>query len=295
MAVYPKPFIFFLISIFIFSLIPSSTAVPFILFYGLEQTCSTPKVETLRENLSMISGTQGYCIEIDSDLWESWTIPLMTQVDIACRKVKSMPALSEGYNIVALSQGNLVGRGVVEFCDDAPPVKKFIGLAGPHAGIADMPYCGSSAICKFVDNLLQLEVYSSLVQDNVAPSNFMKIPNDLTSYLEGCKFLPLLNNEIAMQRNPIYKQRFSSLEKLVLVMFESDTVLKPRETSWFGYYKNGSMTQVLPYSETQLYIEDWFGLKTLDEEGKIDYLSVPGEHLDITESVVKRIVPYFQD
>ncbi|KAL0923318.1 hypothetical protein M5K25_007370 [Dendrobium thyrsiflorum] len=34
-----------------------------------------------------------------------------------------MKELGGGFNIVGLSQGNLIGRGIVEFCDGAPPVR----------------------------------------------------------------------------------------------------------------------------------------------------------------------------
>lgn len=33
-----------------------------------------------------------------------------------------MPELSDGYSIVGLSQGNMIGRALIEFCDGAPPV-----------------------------------------------------------------------------------------------------------------------------------------------------------------------------
>ena len=104
---------------------------------------------------------------------------------------------------------------------------------------------------------------------------------DIISYLEGCRFLPKLNNEIIDKRNSTYKERFSSLQNLVLIMvsvfyfafylqfyfqaqlpcwsmflflslcdqFEHDTILIPKETAWFGYYPDGSFSSVLPANE----------------------------------------------
>ncbi|XP_017969578.1 PREDICTED: palmitoyl-protein thioesterase 1 isoform X3 [Theobroma cacao] len=210
--------------------------------------------------------------------------------------VKNMTELSEGYNIVGLSQGNMIGRGIIEFCDGGPPVKNFISLAGPHAGTASIPFCGSALICILLDSLIKSEIYSNYVQEHLAPSGYLKIPTDLTDYLKGCRFLPKLNNELNGTRNSTYKERFASLQNLVLIMFEDDTVLIPKETSWFGYYPDGSFDSVLPAQETKLYKEDWIGLKTLDEAGRVKFINVSGNHLQISKSDMKKyIVPYLED
>ena len=48
--------------------------------------------------------------------------------------------------------------------------------------------------------------------------------------------------------------------------------------------------------QTTLYIEDWIGLKSLDDAGRVKYLSVPGGHLVISQSVMKKhVVPYLVD
>jgi len=44
------------------------------------------------------------------------------------------------------------------------------------------------------------------------------VVQDMEDYLKGCRFLPKLNNEIPIARNTTYKERFSSLENLVLIM-----------------------------------------------------------------------------
>lgn len=73
-------------------------------------------------------------------------------------------------------------------------------------------------------------------------------------------------------------------------------MLVPKETSWFGYYPDGAWDPVLPAQETKLYTEDWIGLKTLDEAGKVKFISVPGGHMDVSKREMKQyIVPYLED
>ncbi|KAK7340472.1 hypothetical protein VNO77_21176 [Canavalia gladiata] len=287
--------LFALVICFIVSIV-GAQSLPFIVLHGVGDSCENGGIRSFIKHLSDWSGSPGHCIEIGNGSWDSWTKPLLKQTAIACEKVKKMSDLSQGYNIVGLSQGNLIGRGIIEFCDGAPPVNNFISLGGPHAGTASVPHCGSELVCTLIDTIIQLGVYSQLVQDVLAPSGYVKIPIDITGYIKGCRFLPKLNNEIVNMRNSTYRQRFASLQNLVLIMFEQDTVIIPKETAWFGYYPNGALHPVLPVQQTELYIEDWIGLRSLDEAGKVKFVSVSGNHLNLSRKDMKTyVVPYLND
>ncbi|KAI5073142.1 hypothetical protein GOP47_0011155 [Adiantum capillus-veneris] len=285
-----------------------SHSLPFILLHGLGNECDKEGMTWFTELLSNHSGQEGYCVEVGNGIKDSWFTSITTQVDEVCETVKSLSALQSGYNIVGLSQGNVIARGIIQWCEDGPPVNNLISIGAPHAGTASVPYCGtlfledveqdaeSKVICSLADFMIKLGVYTSYVQNHLGPAGYVKIPTDLKAYYKGCKFLPRLNNELEDSRNTTYVERFTSLNQLILIMFEKDNVLLPRETAWFGFYAAGSLSTVLAYNETDLYLEDWIGLRTLDEAGKVSFLSLPRGHLQINETeMTSHIVPYLVD
>ncbi|KAH0869351.1 hypothetical protein HID58_076373 [Brassica napus] len=277
-------------------LVQVSVSVPFIVLHGIAAACSEGKEANFTQLLSNFSGSPGFCLEVGNGELDSWFMPLAKQAEIACEKVKQMKELRQGYNIVGRSQGNLVARGLIEFCDGGPPVYNYVSLAGPHAGISSVPMCGSGLWCEIADELIKSDIYSDFIQDHLAPSGYLKIPTEMKKYLESSKYLPKLNNEIPGQRNSTYKERFASLHNLVLIMFEDDKVIVPKDSSWFGFYPDGDFGPLLTVRETKLFKEDWIGLKPLVDTGKVEFVSIDGAHLRMSNvDIVKYVVPYLQN
>jgi palmitoyl-protein thioesterase len=65
----------------------------------------------------------------------------------------------------------------------------------------------------------------------------------------------------------------------VLVKFLNDTIVVPRDSEWFGFYADGQDSKLQALEESPLYQEDWLGLKTLNESGRLLMLSCHGNHL----------------
>merc|ERR1712039_939014 len=205
------------------------------------------------------------------------------QVDQFARVVRADPKLAQGFNAIGFSQGNTVIRGYIHRYN-SPPVKSFVSMHGVMMGVAAIPRCplnvtGLGVICKSVDALAALGVYTQFVQHHLAQANYYRDPRKLETYRKDGHFLPYINNEIKGKENSTYSDNFKSLEKLVLVMAASDTMVKPKESEHFGYFKDGSMSELVAMKDAPWYTEDWFGLKTLDQANKIDLLTTAGNHL----------------
>lgn len=77
----------------------------------------------------------------------------------------------------------------------------------------------------------------------------------------------------------------------MLVMFTEDTVIYPRETAWFGYFD--SKMELLKMEDTDLYKDDYIGLKELNVGKKIEFVSIKGNHLQFTKKDIENtFIPF---
>jgi len=218
----------------------------------------------------------------NEDTLNGFFMPVQKQIEMVCKKISEDKNLQNGFNGMGFSQGGQFMRAIAEVCPHG--MKKLISFGGQHQGVYGLPSCPGEnhVICDYVRRMLNYGAYENWIQSRLVQAQYWHDPLDEDTYRKYSQFLSVINNA-KESKNGTYKDNLTKLQKLVLVKFNQDSVVDPRGTEWFGYYKPGQGKIMLPYNETSLYTEDWIGLKKLDEEGKVDFLSVEGDHLRFTD------------
>jgi palmitoyl-protein thioesterase len=271
------------------SVFHKSGALPVVMWHGFRQSCCDTKTQpgNLKQIIEDELGVFVYSIATGKgpflDILSSFKGDVNSQVAAVCKELKGIPELAEGFDAIGFSQGSQFLRAVQERCGhEGPRMRVLVSLAGQHQGIMEPPSCGDDAAssgCLWMETMLKFGVYTPFVQNSVVQAQYYKDPLRMKEYLAQCIFLPDVNND-KKKKNALYKDNLASLEKLVLVLFEEDSVVIPRESAWFGI-SNGK--SILPLEEQPIYKEDWLGLKELAEEGDLVFVSVPGDHLVFTD------------
>lgn len=102
-------------------------------------------------------------------------------------------------------------------------------------------------------------IFHSWVQSSLVQATYWHDPLDEKTYKQKSEFLADINNE--REINQTYIDNLNRLENLVLVKFDKDTIVQPRETEWFGFYAPGQAKKLLRLQETELYLQVCFEIK----------------------------------
>lgn len=80
----------------------------------------------------------------------------------------------------------------------------------------------------------------------------------------------------------------------MLVKFTEDTMIHPRETSWFQQWNEDG--DVMALEETDFYKNDLVGIRSLKEAGKLTFVEIEGDHLKFaTSDIQETFVPFLKD
>ncbi|XP_015180874.1 PREDICTED: palmitoyl-protein thioesterase 1 [Polistes dominula] len=292
----------FTISIFItftnIKIILNNSPTPIVIWHGMGDSCYAPGINSIKELLQdKISGVYVKCIHkgdnIFVDIEKSYFGNINNDVEAACKEIEMDVNLQNGYNAIGLSQGAQFLRAVAERCT-TPPMLNLISFGGQHQGVFGLPHCIAinNKMCYFFRKLLSSAAYTDFVQESLIQAGYWHDSTKTDEYKNKSRFLADINNELHI--NETYKSNLKKLKSLVLVMFENDTIVQPKETEWFGFYKPGQSVELESLQESSLYKEDRLGLQEMDKLGKIHFISLEGDHLQFTEEwFVEDIVDKF--
>ena len=202
--------------------------------------------------------------------------------------------MAEGYNAVGISQGGLLIRGLAERCP--VPVHNLITFGAPHQGVFGIPECLEATdfyeLCEMARQLLSAGAYVPWIQDLIAPAQYWHDPLNISSYVAGSHHLAPINNELELV-NEVYRSKMEELESFVMVMFNQDEIVVPKESAHFRFYRPGQDVEIPALEESKLYQENLIGLKTLNEQGKLHFYAVDGKHVQIDyDWVAENIIPF---
>ena len=246
-----------------------------------------------------------YNIEIGNGKMDSIFKTMDWQLNELCYQIYNIPELENGFHFIGMSQGGLLARGYVEQCNKFP-VQNLITWVSPHAGVY-----GIGNISGLDINLKH--IYTSIYQNIYSFSGYWKDPFRYEQYLSSASYLPYLNNEPndnnpQEMQNSYYlldnfyqsiewdpeksKNNMLSLKNFVMIWSANDDVLNPPESGKFGFYDivSGQSSQssqsvqpnellpIIDLFESEQYIKDFIGLRTLYESNRLHILETDCTH-----------------
>ena len=120
-------------------------------------------------------------------------------------------------------------------------------------------------------------------------ANYWRDPTKLDTYIANSGFLADINNE-RTHKNASYATRLGRLKHFLLVYSTSDSIIQPAVSSWFGFYRDGSIDSLEPLAKRKMYKEDWIGLKVLDTTGRLHFAQIDCLHIEVPTAVCRQAV-----
>lgn len=274
---------------------PSQTSPAVVLWHGLGDSYDSDGMAAAEELLKRkIPGVFVHSVYLDEDSARDKQASMLGdanhQVELVCNQLAGIPELSGGFAALGFSQGGLFLRALVEQCPNIS-ISTLITFGSPHMGVLDLPLCDDQGdwTCRRRNLLLKQQVWREHVQKSVIPAQYFREMDHYGDYLEHSNFLAAINNERPDSSACVRKSRFEALDSLVLVGFAKDRTLVPKESAFFQY-RLLQTGPVLPFDETSFYTQNWLGLKTLHESGKLHFHSINTAHMEIPEDVLEMLV-----
>lgn len=273
----------------LFVIVASAANLPTVVWHGLGDSADSEGILSLLDLLSNHTSSPAYAISTgprDS----SFVGNVNLQLADVCTSLKANSDLQDGFNAIGFSQGGQFLRAYVERCND-PPLKNLMTWGSQHSGIVQVPCSSdSSPLCQSSRFFVRNNAFSSFVQNRIVPAQYYR-GFDFDKYVQGSIFLADINNQKPV-KNQSYKHNLQTLTSFVMIKFEEDVTVIPKESSHFEEVdEDGIVTRV----QNTTYWND-LGLKELFEKKRLISLTVEGAHMQINQTQLLDFVDeYFQN
>lgn len=205
------------------------------------------------------------------------------EVDQVCADLSDIPELSEGFDGVGFSQGGLFLRALLQRCSKIS-MHNLVTFGSPHMGVQELPMCKPHEwLCKKKNEILKKQVWRENIQKSIIPAQYFRDPYEYNNYVFHSNFLADVNNELVDKQNPSYGENLNKLNKFVMITFTNDTTVVPKESAAFNDW-DIELDKTIPIEKTQLYKKDLLGLKQMNDDGKLKFISIEEDHMVISDS-----------
>ena len=204
--------------------------------------------------------------------------------------------------LVGFSQGGLLWRGILwGNCLDPllPKVDKLITFGGPHSGVFGKPDCSQMdtkykvliKVCEWIQKfddltgkgpaLYDIFMYSSMAELAFSASSYWNSPSNKE---QRNTWLAHIDNENNPSGDKYLSQKLN--RGMVLIGFGKEDTVLPPISSYFGYWDSNAKNWI-KFNETQLYLNDWIGLKELNQKHLLDFYTIENEaHMSIPDHFI---------
>ena len=269
--------------LFFILLFYSNYSLPVAIIHGFYDSCSNSFFTTLIKVLKYNVQDYAVCIETGEGN-DSLSLPFEKQCKKACEEINKISQFEKDFSILSISQGGLIARYIIQKCKMKGTVKKLVSFGGPMMGTSQVPFCLGGVSCFIVNSLADYFFYNEYIQNNIGPAGYYRTAAHEKDFKNSTSFLVKLNNP-----NSEEKKRFTNLDSLVLIGFEKDKMISPKESAEFGIFDKNFNVKYM--NETDEY--NLLGLKELNDNNKIKIFYLKGEHIDFDyDDVLKYAVPY---
>ena len=187
---------------------------------------------------------------------------------------------------MAISQGAVIAKYIIEYCPLKHPIRSIATFGGPNMGVSSPPQYPRDTLSGFILTWLANKVvYWSFSQYIIAPADYWRDPQNISGYLKYSRFLAEANNEENFSQ--ARKDSWLSLKYATFVKWEQDTTIIPRESSWWGEITPDLYT--VSRFDTEVYKKDLIGIRTLEETGRAEFVTLPGDHMNFSHDQINKV------